>query len=295
MINKRSSSVDYQISLFTIMGISIIAALSLNLILGFCGQISLGHAAFLGIGAYTSAILTKEGTPFTFAVLSGMALAAIFGVIVGFASLRVREDFLAITTMGVAFLFLGVVRKQDLLGGEMGIAMIPDPGLGKIGYMLLVISLAAALAFFSLYLKRSWMGFTFDTVADDEDTASLVGIDVARYKLIAFALGTAFAGLAGALYAHNVKFIDPESFGFVESITILSMVVIGGAGSVWGVMVAAGALSVFPMWFQFIDDYKLLVYGGLLCLIMLFSPGGLAGLLEKINSGVKNAKINASS
>lgn len=285
---------DYQISLLTIMGISIIAALSLNLILGFCGQISLGHAAFLGIGAYTSAILSKGGTPFVIAVLAGMVLAAIFGVIVGFSSLRVREDFLAITTMGVAFLFLGIVRKQDALGGEMGIAMIPDPGLGKFGYMMLVMTLAAALALFSIYLKRSWLGFTFETVADDEDTATLVGIDVARYKLIAFALGTAFAGLAGALYAHNVKFIDPESFGFVESITILSMVVIGGTGSVWGVIVAAGALSVFPMWFQFIDDYKLLVYGGFLCLIMLFSPGGLSGLLEKFYNGAKSAKANAS-
>lgn len=285
---------NYEISLLTIMGISIIAALSLNLIVGFCGQISLGHAAFLGIGAYTSAILTKLGVPFVIGVIAGMLLAAIFGIIVGFASLRVREDFLAITTMGVAFLFMGIVRKQEILGGEMGIAMIPDPGLGKVGYMLLVLILALALAIFSIYLKRSWLGFTFDTVADDEDTASLVGINVSQYKLIAFALGTAFAGLAGALYAHNVKFIDPESFGFIESITILSMVVIGGSGSIWGVIFAAGALSIFPMWFQFIDDYKLLVYGSLLCLIMLFSPGGLSSIFEKIYSRTKNAKNDAS-
>lgn len=276
------------------MGISVIAALSLNLIVGFCGQISLGHAAFLGVGAYTSAILTKAGISFVVAIIAAMLIAGCFGIIVGFASLRVREDFLAITTMGVAFLFLGVVRKQEMLGGEMGIAMIPDPGLGKSGYLLLVLILAIALAAFSLYLKRSWMGFTFDAVADDEDTANLVGIHVSRYKLIAFALGTAFAGLAGALYAHNVKFIDPESFGFVESITILSMVVIGGAGSVWGVIIAASVLSIFPMWFQFIADYKLLVYGGLLCVIMLFSPGGLSSLFDKIQDKVKGAKNNAS-
>jgi branched-chain amino acid transport system permease protein len=285
---------EYEISIITIMGISIIGALSLNLILGFCGQISLGHAAFLGIGAYTSAMLTKSGVPFVAAVIAGMLLAGIFGILVGFASLRVREDFLAITTMGVGFLFLGIVRKQDFLGGEMGIAMIPDPGLGKVGFMVLVLLLAAILALFSIYLKRSWMGFTFDAVADDEDTANLVGINVSRYKLIAFAMGTAFAGLAGALYAHNIKFIDPESFGFIESITILSMVVIGGTGSVWGVTLAAVLLSVFPMWFQFIDDYKLLVYGGLLCTIMLFSPDGLSGMVRIVYNRMRSENSNAS-
>jgi branched-chain amino acid transport system permease protein len=285
---------EYEISLLTVMGISIIAALSLNLIVGFCGQISLGHAAFLGIGAYTSAMLTKSGVPFFAAMIAGMLLAGIIGILVGYASLRVRDDFLAITTMGVGFLFLGIVRKQDALGGEMGIAMIPDPGFGKVGFMVLVLLLAVILAVFSSYLKRSWMGFTFDAVADDQDTARLVGINVSRYKLIAFAMGTAFAGLAGVLYAHNVKFIDPESFGFVESITILSMVVIGGAGSVWGVTVAAGVMSIFPMWFQFIDDYKLLVYGGLLCSIMLFSPDGLNGISRRVFNGIRGKESNAS-
>ena len=286
---------EYEISLLTIMGISIIGALSLNLIVGFCGQISLGHAAFLGIGAYTSAILTKAGIPFFIAIVAGMLLSGVFGLIVGFASLRVKEDFLAITTMGVAFLFMGIIRKQEVLGGEMGIAMIPGSGLGKFGYMLLVMLLAGALILFSIYLKNSWMGFTFNAVSDDENTANLIGINVANYKLIAFVLGTAFAGLAGALYAHNIRFIDPESFGFIESITILSMVVIGGMGSVWGVTIAAVLLSIFPMWFQFIEDYKLLVYGGLLCLIMIFSPEGLSGISEKIYAGVRGKRSDASS
>ncbi len=286
---------EYEISLLTIMGISIIGALSLNIIVGFCGQISLGHAAFLGVGAYTSAMLTKSGVPFGVAVLAAMFFSGMLGILVGFSSLRVRHDFLAITTMGVGFLFLGAVRKQDFLGGEMGIAMIPDSGLGKVGYMGLVLLLALGLALFSVYLKRSWMGFTFDAVADDEDTANLVGINVSSYKLIAFAIGTAFAGLTGALYAHNVKFIDPDSFGFVESVTILSMVVIGGAGSVWGVTIAATLLSIFPMWFQFIDQYKLLVYGGLLCAIMLFSPDGLSGLFTRMYTHLRESKSNASS
>ncbi len=270
---------NYEMSLLTLVGIAVTFALSLNLITGLCGQISLGHAAFYGVGAYCAAMLTKAGVPFAAALLAGAALAAVVGLIVGLASLRVRHDFLAITTMGVGFLFIGVVRQQDALGGELGISSIPDPGLGRAGFMFLSLAAAAAVAGFSLYVKRSWMGYAFDSIADDEDTARIVGINVPAYKLAAFAIGTAFAGIAGGLYAHNVGIIVPDSFGFVESVTVLAMVVIGGNGSVWGVTVAAVVLSMLPYWFQFIDNYKLLIYGGLVFAVMRFSPGGLAGLL----------------
>ncbi|MFV2093285.1 MAG: branched-chain amino acid ABC transporter permease, partial [Hyphomicrobiales bacterium] len=271
----------YQVSLLTAMGISVILALSLNLISGFCGQISLGHAAFYGAGAYGAAMATTGGWPFFAGLGVGILVAALLGIVVGVATLRVRHDFLAITTMGVGFLFLGIVRQQEWLGGEMGIASIPDAGLGRGGYMVLVMAIAVAIAIFSFYVKRSWMGYTFDAIADDEDTARMVGINVARYKLTAFVMGTGLAGLAGGLYAHDVKFIGPDSFGFVESVTILSMVVIGGIGPVWGVVVAAAVLSVLPFWFQFIEDYKLLLYGGLLFAVMRYSPGGLAGLVSQ--------------
>lgn len=273
---------EYQISLATLMGISIILALSLNLITGYCGQISLGHAAFYGAGAYCAALMTKAGIPFFVALAAGAGTAGLLGIVVGLASLRVRHDFLAITTMGVGFLFIGVVRQQDWLGGEMGIYAIPDPGLGKLGFMTLVLVLAGLVAGFSLYVKRSWMGFAFDAIADDEDTARMVGINAPRYKLAAFAMGTALAGLAGGLYAHEIKYIGPDSFGFVESITVLAMVVIGGIGSVPGVIVAAALLSVLPQWLLFIAEYKLLLYGALLFAVMRFSPGGLAGMARKV-------------
>jgi len=208
--------------------------------------------------------------------------AAIAGIVVGFASLRVRHDFLAITTMGVGFLFLGIVRKQDFLGGELGISSIPGTGLGKPGFMVLVLVIVVLVGAFSLYIKRSWMGFVFDSIADDEDTARIVGIDVSRFKLTAFALGTAFAGIAGALYAHNVRFIAPDSFGFIESITVLAMVVVGGIGSVWGIAVAAAVLTVLPRLFAIIAEYQLLLYGGLLFAMMRFSPGGLAGAVRRL-------------
>ena len=270
----------YEISLLTVMAFSVIFALSLNLITGFCGQISLGHAAFYGIGAYTAALCTTGGGSFWLALPLAVMVAGFFGFIVGFASLRVRHDFLAITTMGVGFLFTGFVRQQEFLGGEEGIAGIPDAGIGQVPYMLLCAAFAAATIAFSLHLKRSWMGHAFDAIATDEDTARTLGIDVARYKLTAFVLGTGLAGLAGALFAHYVRFVEVESFDFVESISVLAMVIVGGIGSVWGVVMAAALLSVLPLLLQVFSDYKLLIYGVLLFAVMRFAPGGIDALIR---------------
>lgn len=273
---------NYEITLLTTMAISVLFALSLNFITGFCGQISLGHAAFLGAGAYTSAMLTKAGVSFLLTLPIAALTAGILGGIVGLTSLRVRHDFLAITTMGVGFLFVGIVRQQDFFGGEIGIAGIPSSGLGKIGFMLLCLLLAAGFGAFSLYVRRSWMGFVFQSIADNEDVTSILGIDVSRYKLIAFIIGTGAAGVAGALYAHHFRFIGPDSFGFIESVSVLAMVVVGGIGSVWGVALSAAVLSVLPLLVQFIDDYKLLFYSALLFSMMRFSPGGIAALVNKL-------------
>ncbi len=271
----------YEITLLTTMAISVLFALSLNFISGFCGQISLGHAAFLGTGAYTSALLTKASVPFLLTLPLAAMTAALLGVLVGLTSLRVRHDFLAITTMGVAFLFVGIVRQQDFLGGEIGVSGIPPTGLGRVGFLILAISLAAAFAAFSLYVRRSWMGFVFKSIADNEDVARLLGIDVPRYKLAAFVVGTAVAGVAGALYAHHFRFLAPDSFGFIESVSVLAMVIVGGIGSVWGVAFAAAILSVLPLMFQFVNDFKLLLYSALLFAMMRFSPDGVAGLVRR--------------
>jgi branched-chain amino acid transport system permease protein len=226
-------------------------------------------------------MLGKAGWPFLATLPVSMVLAGLLGVIVGLASLRVRADFLAITTMGVGFLFVGIVRQQESLGGELGISSIPDHGLGRVGFMALALLMCAGIAALSVYIKRSWMGRVFNGIAEDEDTMRVLGIDVPRYKLAAFAMGTSLAGLSGAFYTYHLTFIGAESFGFVESITVLSMVVFGGIGSVPGVIIAAALLSVLPAWFQVIGDYKLLVYGGLLFVMMRFSPGGMAGLAAR--------------
>jgi branched-chain amino acid transport system permease protein len=277
----------YEISLATVVGINIILALGLNMISGFCGQISLGHAAFYGVGAYTTAILAKSGMPLPAAVMAGMVLAGLLGVIVGLSSLRVRHDFLAITTMGVGFLFLGIVRQQEVLGGELGISGIPSTGLSKIGYMIVVLALVALFTGFSIWIKRSWMGFAFDAVADDEDTARVITVDVSTYKLAAFAMGTAMAGVAGGLYALFARFLMPDDFGFITSITVLSMVAVGGIGSVPGVITATIILTLMPEFFRFISDYKLLVYGILLFAVMRFAPEGLAGGVQSLYEYLK--------
>jgi len=273
----------YEMVVATNMAIAILFALSLNVITGFCGQVSLGHAAFLGIGAYTSTLLTKSGLPLTVSLLPAAAMAGAVGFVVGLAALRVRHDFLAITTMGVGvgFLFIGIVRKRDALGGEIGISGIPAPDFGRPGLLVLSVACAVAFAALAVMPKRSRTGFAFNAIAEDEDTARLLGIDVPKFKLWAFVIGTAGAGVAGALYAHQIRYIGPDSFGFVESITVLAMVIIGGIGSVWGVIVAAALLSVLPQWFQVVENYKLLLYGLLLFATMRFAPGGLARIVDR--------------
>ncbi len=283
----------YEISLATAMGISVLFALSLNFITGFCGQISLGHAAFFGIGAYTSAMLLKAGWPLIATMPVAAFAAGLVGVIVGLTSLRVRHDFLAITTMGVGFLFVGIVRQQDALGGELGISGIPSSSFGKPGFLVLVLVCVVIFALFSLFVRRSWMGRAFDAISEDEDTARVLGIDVAGFKLAAFAIGTAVAGIAGALYAQNIRFIGPDSFGFVESVTVLAMVIVGGIGSIAGVAVTAAVLSALPLWFQFIDDYKLLLYSALLFAMMRFSPDGLAGLTRRLLKRSKSVEARS--
>jgi branched-chain amino acid transport system permease protein len=277
----------YLVSLATIAALNIMLAVGLNLISGFCGQISLGHAAFYGLGAYAAALAAVAGVPFAVNLAIGVAVAALIGFFVGFISLRVREDFLAIATMGVGFLFLGFVRKQDWLGAEMGISRIPAPPFDRTGFALLCVGLAVCIIAISLHIGRSWMGLSLNAVAQDETAARTIGINVPRFKLAAFTIGTAMAGLAGGLYAYMTQLIVPDAFNFIQSITILAMVVIGGIGSTWGAVIGAVILTLMPEAFRFINDYKLLVYGALLLVVMRFAPAGIAGIAGAIVSRVR--------
>ena len=272
----------YEISLLSVIGLNVILAVSLNMISGFCGQISLGQGAFYGAGAYATALALIGGAGAAVALFSGAVVAAILGTIVGFASLRVRSDFLAVTTIGVNFLFTGFVRKQSWLGGEMGISNIPGSGFGSTGNMVMILLFAAATVALSFYIGRSWMGFAFRAVSQDEDAAATLGINVGAYKLAAFAIGTALAGLPGGLYAFFTQFITADTFDFILSVMLMAMVVIGGIGSTTGVVVAAILLTLLPEAIRFVNNYRLLVFGGLLVLVIRLVPGGLADLTRRL-------------
>jgi branched-chain amino acid transport system permease protein len=279
----------YEISLLSVIGINVILAVSLNMISGFCGQISLGHGAFYGAGAYAAALAMIHTGSLPLAFLAAIITGSALGIIVGFASLRVRSDFLAITTIGVNFLFTGFVRKQGWLGGEMGISGIPGSGLGAGGNMAMILMFAAATIGLSIYISRSWMGFAFRAVGEDEGAAATLGINAATYKLAAFGIGTALAGLAGALYTFFTQFITVDAFDFILSVMLMAMVVIGGIGSTWGVVVAAAGLTLLPEVIRFVNDYRLFVFGGLLVLVIRLAPGGLAALARAVKARVSRS------
>jgi branched-chain amino acid transport system permease protein len=275
----------YEISVLSVIGLNVILAVSLNMISGFCGQISLGHGAFYGAGAYAAALTMIATHNVPLALACAATVAALLGLVVGFASLRVRRDFLAITTIGVNFLFTGFVRKQAWLGGEMGISGIPGSGFGGAGNMIMILVFAVATIALSLYINQSWMGFAFRAVSQDEDAAATIGINAGAYKLAAFGIGTALAGLAGGLYTFFTQFITADTFDFILSVMLMAMVVIGGIGSTAGVVVAAVALTLLPEAIRFVNDYRLLLFGGLLVLVIRLAPGGLAGLTRRLMAG----------
>ena len=272
----------YEISIVSIIGINVILAVSLNMISGFCGQISLGHGAFFGAGAYAAALAMVGTGSVPLAIVVALVTGSLLGIIVGFASLRVRTDFLAVTTIGVNFLFVGFVRKQAWLGGEMGISGIPGTGLGASGNLAMILLFAALTIALSVYISRSWMGFAFRAVGEDEGTAATLGINVGAYKLAAFGIGTALAGLAGGLYAFFTQFITADAFDFILSVMLMAMVVIGGIGSTWGVVVAAVGLTLLPEAIRFVNDYRLLVFGGMLVLVIRLAPGGIAAVMQNL-------------
>jgi branched-chain amino acid transport system permease protein len=279
----------YEISIISIIGINVILAVSLNMISGFCGQISIGHGAFFGAGAYAAALTMVGSGSVLLAILAALVTGSLLGLAVGFASLRVRTDFLAVTTIGVNFLFVGFVRKQAWLGGEMGISGIPATGFGPVGNMTMILLFAAATIVLSLYISRSWMGFAFRAVGEDEGTAVTLGINAGAYKLAAFGIGTALAGLAGCLYTFFTQFITADAFDFIFSVMLMAMVVIGGIGSTWGVVVAAVGLTLLPEAIRFVNDYRLLVFGGMLVLVIRLAPSGLAGLVQKAFLAVRRS------
>jgi branched-chain amino acid transport system permease protein len=285
----------YVITILITIAIYAILAHSLNIITGHAGQISLGHAAFFGIGAYSSALLYGEaGLPFWVSVPCAAVIAGLVGALLGIPCLRVRDDFLAITTMGINFVVEAVFLYLPFFGGAMGIGGINLPGwfgreMTKPEYFVLILAVLALLLLLDRKLGRSWIGLAWASIREDEQAAEAMGVDVVRFKVLAFILGSSIAGLAGGFYAHFLTFIMPQNFGFPMSIVILSMVVFGGIGTRWGPLVGAVILGVLPEISRPVMEYRTFLYGLLLMFMMRFQPEGLLGFNSFLMRGVRRA------
>jgi len=273
----------YLITILITITIYAMLAHSLNIITGRAGQISLGHSAFFGIGAYTSALFyTRAELSFWISVPLGTIVAGMVGALLGIPCLRVRDDFLAITTMGIVFVVEAVFLYLPFFGGAMGIGGIDLPKwlgreMTKPEYFILIFIVLILLLLLDRRLERSWLGLAWSSIREDEVAAGAMGVDIVRFKVIAFILGSAIAGLAGGFYAHFLTFIMPQNFGFGQSIVILCMVVFGGIGTRWGPIVGAIILGILPEISRPIMEYRTFLYGLLLVAMMRFQPGGLLG------------------
>jgi branched-chain amino acid transport system permease protein len=273
----------YYFTLGITVGIWMILAMGQNIITGYAGQISLGHAAFFGIGAYASAVLsTKYGVAFWLALPASAVITALIGALLGSVSLRLRHDFLAITTIGINFVVVSVFLYSEYFGAALGIGGIPIPRvmgvmLGKPLYFVLVLVILTVCVVLDRILRRSWLGLSLEAVREEEEAASASGLSVSALKITAFAVGTGYAGIAGSLYAHFMTFISAHDFSFPVSITILCMVVLGGIGTLRGALFGALLLGLAPELFRFLRDYRMLTYGALLVVLMRFLPSGLLG------------------
>ena len=270
----------YQILIY--IGINIILATSLNLINGFAGQFSLGHAGFLAIGAYTASIITtslhtQPNDALTYiifpaALILGGVVAALAGLVVGIPTLRLRGDYLAITTLGFGEIIRVIIQNLDFVGGARGLSGIP-----KISNFFWVFSVVAIVIFVVSNLIHSTYGKGFVSVRDDEIAAQAMGINTTKYKVIAFVTGAFFAGMAGGLYAHFISYITPQQFGFIKSIEIEVMVIVGGMGNTVGIIIAAIILTILPEALRGVAEYRMVIYSLTLIVIMILRPQGLFG------------------
>jgi branched-chain amino acid transport system permease protein len=263
--------------------IYICLGLGLNIVVGLAGLLDLGYIAFYGVGAYTYALLSMHfGMSFWLCLPAAALLAAVAGCIIGYPTLRMRGDYLAIVTLGFGEIVRLILNNwMDLTNGPNGILGIPRPelfgfqfaSLSSLYYVILGIAMFTVLAVYRLNFSR--IGRAWEAIREDETAAELMGVNTFLLKLLAYAMGATFAGLAGAFFAARMRFAGPESFSFLESAMVLAMVVLGGMGSIPGVILGVLALVALPELFREFELYRMLVFGGVMCTMMLIRPAGL--------------------
>lgn len=272
-----------------------IAVLGLNIILGLAGQLNLAQAAFWGIGAFTAALLnTRLGWPFWATFLIAPLIAAAFGVLLGYPTLKLSGRYLALATLGFGIIVNLVANNwKGLTGGVDGIPGITPPTLGPLKfstnasfyYLPLVCLFLSALA--QIKIKNSRMGRAFQAIKENELAAELSGVNTFKYRILAFALSSAYGGLAGQLFAHGTKYISAETFTPDMSILFICMLMIGGISSIAGSIIGATLLTFIPEWLRFLQGpWAMAIFGLAIILIMVFMPTGLVGLIKSIGSKI---------
>lgn len=286
-ISHFSERIDpYHLDVLIGVGINVILAVSLNLVNGYTGQFSLGHAGFMSVGAYFAAAISlfvaqkflgeeggtplQQGLAFTAALLAGGGCAALAGLLVGVPSLRLRGDYLALVTLGFGEIIRVIFQNVEFLGGALGLNAIPPYTT-----IFWVMAFGALTVFVVTCLVNSTYGRGFLATHDDEVASAAIGLNTTKYKIVAFVIGAFFAGIAGGLYGHFKLTITPTGFDFTKSIEIVVMVILGGMGNTVGVIFAAILLTLLPELLRPIAEYRMIIYSLLLIVLMLVRPQGL--------------------
>ncbi len=281
---------DYLLNLCDLAGIYAIAVMGLGILLGFAGQMSLAQAAFFGIGAYTSAWFTTHlGWPVWPAMALAVGLSALVGLGVGYPCLRLSGHYLALATIGFGIITqLVLINWKDVTNGSDGISGIPAPVLGPWTldtygtYYYVVLAAVLAAAYVAWRIKTTRVGRALEAIRENELAARATGIDATRYKIVAFVLSGAYAGLAGSLLAHSIKFVSPDSYSFDQSVVFLVMLILGGSASIGGAILGAVLLTFLPEVLRPLKSSYIMVYGAAVVVMVIFMPKGLMGLIETL-------------
>jgi branched-chain amino acid transport system permease protein len=291
---------NYGVYLLTYWLVFIIAIMGLNLTVGYAGQKSLGHAVFFGIGAYTSAILMKAGVSFWLGLPAAALICFSVGLILGFPALRVQTIYLAFATLGFNSAIWLVMRNEEwLTGGTFGINNIARPSLlglsleGNRAYFYFTLGVALLMAALLWGLLRSPWGKAFKALRDNPIRAESLGVDIRGYTLLSFAIGAAYAGVAGVLFASLVQFIEPAPFTVGASIMMYLMVVVGGPGYFLGPVVGAAVGVLLPEWLRFAQAWYLFVFGLAVVLMMIWLPDGLLSIPDRLRARRQSREASA--
>lgn len=286
-VAREISAISHYTDIMVFAGIYCLITIGLSLLMGYAGQISIGHAAFFGIGAYVSAILTvRYGLNPWFCMFIGMIIAAVVAILVGAPSLKLKGHYLAMATLAFGIIIYIIFNEEiEWTGGPDGMSGIPGLSLfgfefdSVVSYFYLVWGFVFAAFIFTINIIQSGAGRALRAIHSSEPAASAMGVDISRFKIIVFVYSAILASLAGSLYAHYLNFINPSTFDLFFSIKLLIMIALGGMHNIWGAIIGAGLITFMSYeWLHYFEELEVIAYGAILLIITIFFPNGLVGL-----------------